>query len=993
MKSLLFTLLLCSVTPFIYAYEGTISLTVNGVARTCLFHSPGATAPSAASNLPLLIAMHGDGGSAANFKSYCGLDAVADANNFIVAYPNGQSSGASNTWNQYIDGTAGRPDNAALLDDLPFFNALMDYFEDTYGINCNKIYATGHSAGGFMAYYLAVAFPSRIAAIAPYAASMWYDTNDPVSNAYYNANFSPNVPVLHLHGGSDATVTTPNLSWPWPLMNYIQGVGCNPGNNINENLYTNLDGDSYYATSYRYNLNNSGAVCATAPYKHRLVIINTQGHGWPTQDTNEFNISNEIWAFCNQFQLNNNCNALQPPSTSIDAHIKTDQFGYLPNAQKIAVISNPINGYNNNQPFTPGSTTYRLRRVSDNITVYSNTLTAWSGGATHSQSGDQVWWFDFSNYTTEGDYYVWDSLLNKQSYPFTIGQCVYSDAMQQAFRTFYYQRCGVPKSSPFAQTGYTDAICHAGNLQDTNCRLYSEPNNAALAKDLSGGWHDAGDYNKYVNFTYQTLIDLLLGYAETPEVWADNWNIPESGNGVPDLLDEIKVELNWLLKMQQSNGGILSVVGVQNYASASPPSADNAQRFYGPATTSASFTAAAIFALAAIQFNAIGNTTYAATLQTAATNAYTWATNNPNITFYNTNIIASGENEVDSYERDARHLSAAVFLYALTANSTYRTYVDANYNNMHLLQWTYAYPYESALQDALLYYANLSAATTAVKNAIRNAYSNSISTHADNYAGYATFADAYRAYLKNDNYTWGSNQIKTVQGTMYQNMINYNLDIPNQSNYYHAAASYIHYLHGINPIGICYLSNMGNYNAEYSVREIYNGWFTDGSTLWDRVGVSTYGPAPGFLPGGASYQYALDPCCAGSCAGNALCNTAAVTPPLGQPIQKSYLEFNTSWPQNSWVVSENAIYTQAAYLRLLSKYACSACTFVPTLSGNGNVCLNTVHTYSTVPGVAGTTYNWVVNGGIIQSGQGSSSINVLWNNGIAGSVSLTMTTP
>lgn len=977
----------------IWAYNGSASLTIGGTTRTFLFHSPGTTAPSSTSNLPLLIAMHGDGGSASNFKSYCGLDAVADAQNFIVVYPNGQTSGVSTTWNQYIDGTAGRPDNAALIDDLPFLEALMDYFEATYGTNCNKIYATGHSAGGFMAYYLAVAFPNRIAAIAPYAASMWYDTNEPVSNAYYNAHFSANVPVLHIHGGNDATVSTPNLSWPWPLMNYIQGAGCNPGNYINENLYPNTDADTYYATSYRYNLNSGGAICANAPYKHRLVIINTQGHGWPTQDPNEFNIANEIWAFCNQFQLNNTCTSTQPPIMTVDNHIKIDQFGYLPNDPKIAVISNPITGYNNNQTFAPGTNTYRVRRVSDNQTVYSNTLTTWNGGATHDQSGDQVWWFDFSNLTTAGDYYVWDSLLNKQSYTFSINECVYSDAMQQAFHTYYYQRCGVAKSSPYAQTGFTDATCHIGNLQDTNCRFYSSPNDATTAKDLSGGWHDAGDYNKYVNFTYKAMLDLLLGYAENPTAWGDDMNIPESGNGMPDILDEAKFELDWLLKMQLSNGGVLCVVGTQNFASASPPSADNAQRLYGPATTSASFSAAAMFALAAIQFNAVGNTVYAATLQTAAINAYTWASNNPNISFNNSNIIASGENEVDSYELSTRQLSAAVFLYALTNNTTYRTYIDANYSNMHLLQWAYAYPYEGAVQDALLYYATLPTATTNTKNAINNAYSNSISGNADNYLSYVNNTDAYRAYLKTNNHSWGSNQIKVMQGSMYQSMIAHNLDIPNHTAYNHAAAGYIHYIHGVNPIGICYMSNMSAYNAEYSVREIYHGWFIDGSALWDRVGVSTYGPAPGFLPGGATYQYALDDCCANSCSGNALCNVATVTPPLGQPVQKSYLEFNTSWPQNSWVVSEPAIYTQASYLRLLSKYACTTCTFTPTMNGNSTTCLGTTHTYSTTPGAAGSTYNWLVSGGTIQSGQGTSSISVLWNNGTVGSVTLNMTTP
>ena len=63
---------------------------------------------------------------------------------------------------------------------------------------------------------------------------------------------------------------------------------------------------------------------------------------------------------------------------------------------------------------------------------------------------------------------------------------------------------------------------------------------AGTSLNLSGGWHDAGDYNKYINFTFSPLTDLLLGYIESPTVWKDNYNIPESGNGVPDVLDEVK---------------------------------------------------------------------------------------------------------------------------------------------------------------------------------------------------------------------------------------------------------------------------------------------------------------------------------------------------------------------------------------------------------------------------------------------------------------------
>lgn len=605
------------------------------------------------------------------------------------------------------------------------------------------------------------------------------------------------------------------------------------------------------------------------------------------------------------------------PTVTVE-FIKIDQFGYRELDEKIAVIADPQVGYNAAQSFTPGAT-YEIRDWSTDAVVFSGSPVIWNGGATHAQSGDKVWWFNFSSLTTPGTYYVFDPTNNVGSYAFRICDDVYLDALKQSLRMFYYQRCGTAKTAAFAGTGWSDAACHVGTTQDTDCRLYNN-NNVSTSKNLSGGWHDAGDYNKYVNFTFSTLQDLLLAYRENPAAFDDNLNIPESGNGLPDILDEIKYELDWLLKMQQSNGSVLSVIGG---GGTTPPSADTQQRKYGPATTSATFTGAALFALASKVFSGAGQTTYASVLQTAAINAWNWATANPGITFYNSGVLAAGENETNADGLFTRNIAAAVYLYDLTGNSTYKTYVDNNYTNAHLLQWQYVYPFENEMQDALLYYSTLPGVTTTVRNAIRNAYSSSVSTNnADNLPAYLNQTDAYRAYLSNNNYTWNSNKTKACQGNIFLNMNVYNLNTANASNYTKAALGFVNYFHGVNPNSKTYQSNMAGYGAENSVTQFYHGWFHDGSSLWDEVGVSTYGPAPGFIPGGPNPGYALDACCPASCGSagnNALCNTN-VTPPLNQPIQKSYKDFNDSWPVNSWTVTEAGIYTNASYVRLISKF-------------------------------------------------------------------------
>ncbi|MDO9000401.1 MAG: glycoside hydrolase family 9 protein [Bacteroidota bacterium] len=615
--------------------------------------------------------------------------------------------------------------------------------------------------------------------------------------------------------------------------------------------------------------------------------------------------------------------------------IKTDQFGYKLTAQKIAIISNPITGYNNGTPFAPGAT-YQVRDWLTDAVVYTSSITPWSAGATQTQSGDKVWWFDFSTYTVQGSYYIHDVTNNVGSYRFEINDCVYNPVLTQAMRMYYYARCGSAKLATNATVAWADGNCHVGTQQDLDCRLYNNTN-ISTSKNLSGGWHDAGDYNKYVNFTWSTLTDMLLAYEENPLIWTDNYNIPETGNGVPDLLDEIKYELDWLLKMQQPNGSVLSVVGG---GGVSPPSADVAFRRYGPANTSAALTSAAIFALAAMQFTTAAQTAYSNSLQAAAVNAYTWAVANPSVTFYNAGLLAAGEQEISVYERDARKVCAAIYLYALTGTASYKTFVDANYTNVHLLMWTFAYPFEGPEQDALLYYTKIPGATPAVKTAILNAYTSSIQTNnVDNLPAYTNKTDAYRAWLANNNYTWNSNQTKSKQGNMFLAMNQYSLNAINATNYKNAASGFVHYMHGVNPNSKTYLSNMAIYGAENSVSQFYHAWFHDGSALWDEVGVSTYGPPPGYIPGGPNPGYALDPCCPGSCGNptvNALCATN-VTPPMGQPIQKSYKDFNDSWPLNSWTISEAGIYTNAAYVRMLSKFCSSVpCSTITTAIKNND---------------------------------------------------------
>ncbi len=208
---------------------------------------------------------------------------------------------------------------------------------------------------------------------------------------------------------------------------------------------------------------------------------------------------------------------------------------------------------------------------------------------------------------------------------------------------------------------------------------------------------------------------------------------------------------------------------------------------------------------------------------------------------------------------------------------------------------------------------------------------------------------------------------------MFFNMNHYGLNPANATNYTNAATGFLHYLHGVNPTGYSFLSNMGAHGAEFSIPSLYHGWFNDG-TVWDEVGVSPIGPAPGFLPGGPNPYFHPDPNC-----------NCVISPPENQPIQKSFKSWNTGWPENSWELSEVAIYTQASYLRLLGNVLAHQ-NQPPTcdieldieIVGSLDVCSDGTYQYSVLE-VPGSTYVWEVVGGTIVSGQGTNTVYVLWN--------------
>jgi endoglucanase len=627
-------------------------------------------------------------------------------------------------------------------------------------------------------------------------------------------------------------------------------------------------------------------------------------------------------------------NLASGPNGPIPA-IVVDQFGYPTKSRKVAVVRAPQVGYDSSAGFVPGQS-YALIELPSGKVVKTGSPTLWNGGNTDQASGDKAWWFDFSEIEAPGKYAVVDSEKGIRSAEFSIGEHVYKDVMKHALRAFFYQRAGFEKKPEFAGKAWADKASHLGPGQDSETRPWHEGRlsnpEKSLIKDLRGGWYDAGDFNKYTSWAARYIIALLHAYAEHPQAFSDDYGIPESGNGIPDILDEVKWGLDWLVRMQNADGSLLCVQGL---AHASPPSEARGNSYYGPPTTSATLMGAAAFAYASRFFATRPEPDlkqYGDDLKRRATVAWTWATANPNILYYNNDEskqpgskgLAAGQQEMGETDRLRAQFEAATYLFEMTGEAQFKQFADANYGAL-LPPWGPSMWEVDAL-ESLLYYARLPGATPEVAKSIRESLLANLSRASQAFQGSLAQADPYRAPMK--DYTWGSNKGKAMQARLFQLAALHDADPGLSETSLAAALEYAHYIHGVNPLGLVYLTNMAPAGASHSATTMFHGWFVRGSR-WQRVTDLLPGPPPGFLVGGPNPQFSVDACCRapiGSpgyrCYGATMFSLCQrnLMPPSSQPPAKSYLQFNDPWPVNSWEITEPSLHYQSFYVRLLAAF-------------------------------------------------------------------------
>nr|WP_242028235.1 glycoside hydrolase family 9 protein [Pseudanabaena sp. FACHB-2040] len=580
---------------------------------------------------------------------------------------------------------------------------------------------------------------------------------------------------------------------------------------------------------------------------------------------------------------------------AVEPDIFVDQFGYRPQDHKVAVIKLEVEDASQ----TPeASQSFNVQDVKTRKIVYSGNATLWNQGKVHSQSGDITEWFDFSAVTEPGEYII-VSPQGKRSFPFEISEDVYRKVLVAATRMYFYQRSGYAKKPPYADSRWQDEAAFLGPRQDTEARYVNDRENAASARDMQGGWFDAGDTNKYVTFATSPVHQLLLAYSQNPAVWTDDFNIPESGNKIPDLLDEILVELDWLKRMQDEDGGVFIKLGTLDYSSNERPSLDRRPRFYGSKCSSSTIAAASMYGHAALvleDFSELAE--YADDLKLRAGKAWNWFKSHPIEDNCDTQEIKSGDADTPAGEQVANAVVAAVYLFALTGEEQYTSYIQENLDSTIPFSEDVWARYAAHQGDALLFYTQLPNAQPDLRDRILERARSLVRTNAGAY-GDSGQLDPYRAYMPDDQYHWGSNAVKANYGNTNYDVTLYRLTDNDLRAYEARALDTLHYFHGVNPLGLVYLTNMYEYGAEYSANEMWHEWFGQG--IYKNALSSSVGPAPAYLTGGPNKHY------------------TGSAPIKDKPPMKVYLDSN-EYEFSMWEITEPSIGYQSAYIKLLSKF-------------------------------------------------------------------------
>ena len=414
------------------------------------------------------------------------------------------------------------------------------------------------------------------------------------------------------------------------------------------------------------------------------------------------------------------------------------------------------------------------------------------------QSGVTVQWLDFSEVVQNGRYYLKQNEL--RSATFVINAFPFNNVNHYAMRSYYLQRCGIKISD---SSGLNHEACH---LEDAIVANDDSSNRRGKPIQASGGWHDAGDFGKYIAPASAAVNRLLSLYENNPSFFTDNQlNIPESGNGVSDILDEVKVELEWMLSMQRQDGGVYRKLSGAHWPKVGSPDLDNQPRFIYGVSSPETAKFAASLALAGRVFREVDIDASERYLK-ASESAWRWLETESKqfvdahpdddkgsgrYLFSQTDQEASLKSDIDD------RLAAAIELYLTTNKNEYFSYIEENIADVSytLFEWKDI----SALSLYHLMQKDKNPESATIRKGIRNKLidraKKSLKTTMENPYG-----------LANVRFVWGSNKMTAEEGITLVHAY----QITNDKSYLKAAIGQLDYLLGRNPLAISYVSGAGD---------------------------------------------------------------------------------------------------------------------------------------------------------------------------------------
>jgi endoglucanase len=447
-------------------------------------------------------------------------------------------------------------------------------------------------------------------------------------------------------------------------------------------------------------------------------------------------------------------------------------------------------------------------------------------------TGMQIWKAEFTGLQNPGTYFV-RTAAGDTSEHFAIADSVYNAVLQKSLKGFYFQRCG---------TALEPAV--AGPWQHPPCHVSTDGYFHATAEStgfaaVAGGWHDAGDYGKYVVNAGITVGTLLMAYEWFPAKFSsDNMQIPESGNGIPDILDEARYELEWLLKMQAASGGVFHKVTKAQFEGFVMPDKDTGNRYIYQISSTATGDFVAMLARAARVFRPF-DSTFADTCLAAAERGWQFLVAHPTIVptggFHNPTGTVTGEYG-DSDDSDER-LWAAAELYLTTGDTLLHSFYLGNYASRGLITSTMGW----AGVRTLAHCTYLRGTRLGISAGIQGQLRQSLLSYATSLLS-RRGASGFRNALSPSEYWWGSNSQVLNNGML---LILAGEEGAGQSHL-DAALDQLHYVLGVNAYGFSFVTGIG---ARHVLHPHHRPSGSDG----------VFEPVPGLIAGGPNKNITNDP--------------------------------------------------------------------------------------------------------------------------------------